>query len=163
MINYRLATEADAEGKGFVHYQSWIETYTGLMDQRILDSRSLEKCVKLARNFPENTWIALEEDQVVGFSCYMASGDSDLKDTGEVRALYVLKSHQKRGIGKMLMNHAMDALEQYKDISVWVLSSNIHAIEFYRKMGFAEDGSSKDVQIGNFGNIHEIRMIKHHR
>ncbi len=161
MITYRLATEDDAEGKGYVHYQSWMETYTGLMDQQILDSRTLEKCVRLARNFPENTWIALEQDKVVGFSCYMASGDQDLTDTGEVRALYVLKTHQKMGIGKTLMRYAMDALHQYQDISVWVLSTNSNAIDFYQRLGFESDGIAKDVQIGNFGTIHEIRMIKH--
>jgi ribosomal protein S18 acetylase RimI-like enzyme len=160
MMTYRLATSLDAIGKGYVHHQSWIETYTGLMDQRILDSRSLEKCVNLARNFPENTWIALDGSKVVGFSCYMVSGDQDLKDTGEVRALYVLKSHQKMGIGKMLMQHAMESLNPLKTISVWVLSSNQNAIDFYQSIGFEKDGVSKDVQIGEYGKIHEIRMIK---
>lgn len=160
MITYRLATSDDAEGKGYVHYQSWMETYVGLMDQRILDSRSLEKCVKLARNFPENTWIAMDHDQVVGFSCYLTSPDPDLVDTGEVKALYVLKSHQKQGIGQKLMELAMTSLSPFSKISVWVLSSNVSAIGFYHAMGFVEDGISKDVQIGSFGVIHEIRMIK---
>jgi len=26
----RKATREDADGKGYVHYKSWIETYTGL-------------------------------------------------------------------------------------------------------------------------------------
>lgn len=160
MITYRLATCDDAEGKGYVHYQSWMESYTGLMDQRILDSRSLEKCVKLARNFPENTWIALDGNQVVGFSCFIDSPDQDLQNTGEVKALYVLKSHQKQGIGKQLMEKAMTSLSQFSKISVWVLSSNQNAIDFYHRMGFQEDGISKDVNIASFGSIHEIRMIK---
>ncbi|HHX79929.1 MAG TPA: hypothetical protein GX692_02575 [Acholeplasmataceae bacterium] len=37
----------DAEHKGFVHYTSWLETYTGLMPQEFLDNLKLENCVKL--------------------------------------------------------------------------------------------------------------------
>jgi ribosomal protein S18 acetylase RimI-like enzyme len=137
-----------------------METYTGLMDQRILDSRSLEKCVNLARNFPENTWIAIDEDQVVGFSCFLKSPDPDLVDTGEVKALYVLKSHQKKGIGKHLMEKAISSLSEFHKISIWVLSTNQNAIDFYEHLGFIKDGISKDVQVGTLGTIHEIRMIK---
>lgn len=157
---YRLATAEDAEGKGYVHHQSWMETYTGLMDPRILDAMTLEKCVKLARNFPENTWIAIDQSTIVGFSCFMASPDKDLINTGEVRAIYVLKSHQHQGIGKALMQKAMDSLSEYQAVSVWVLSTNMHAIHFYESMGFSADGTEKDVMMGTYGMIHEIRMVK---
>lgn len=149
----------DIEGKGYVHYLSWIETYTGLMDPLILESRSLEKCVKLARNFPENTWVALDGNKVVGFACYMKSADTDLQDTGEVRALYVLKSHQKKGIGKKLMDLSIASLHAYRDISIWVLDTNKNAIGFYTHFGFEKDGMEKDVEMGAHGVIHEIRMI----
>lgn len=51
----RKATVDDAERKGYVHFQSWIETYTGFFPDDIISNLSLERCVKLAREYPENT------------------------------------------------------------------------------------------------------------
>ncbi|MBU1020148.1 MAG: hypothetical protein KJ847_02955 [Firmicutes bacterium] len=55
-VTIRKADINDAEGKGYVHYHSWNEAYTGLIDQEYLDSRSLEKCIEQAKEYPQNTY-----------------------------------------------------------------------------------------------------------
>lgn len=45
----RKATINDSNGKGYVHYKSWIETYTGLFPDEIMEKITLERSVKLAK------------------------------------------------------------------------------------------------------------------
>ena len=157
MINLliRKATIDDADGKGYVHYQSWIETYTGLFPDDYMKSLSLEKSVKLARDYPENTYLAIVDDQIIGFSSYLESRDEDLVDTGEIMAIYVLKAYQGLGIGKQLMEACYKELSQYATLSLWVLGSNLLSIQFYEKQGFIADGKTKILR-----GKEVIRMVK---
>lgn len=86
----RKATVEDAEGKGYVHYQNWIETYTNLFPDEVMERLSLEKKKQLAKDYPENTYVAIADNKIIGFSCYLESRDEDLDDTGEIMAIYIL-------------------------------------------------------------------------
>lgn len=154
-LTIRLQTKEDAQGKGYVHYQSWIETYQELIPEYYLMRHSLERTTQLAYEHPENTWIALVEDKVVGFSCFVPSRDEDLIDAGEITAIYVLKDYQHQGIGYQLMEKALFSLSSYQVVALWVLSDNEQAIKFYEKQGFTKDGQSKIVM-----ERKAIRMIK---
>ncbi|GGN98224.1 GNAT family N-acetyltransferase [Saccharibacillus kuerlensis] len=64
-------------------------------------------------------------------------------DSLEVERIYVKKKFQKLGLGKLLINKAMEiALEQQKK-KIWlgVWEDNKNAISFYRKKGFIQTGS----------------------
>lgn len=154
-IVIRKATIEDAEGKGYVHYQSWIETYTGLFPDEYIQSLTLEKSVKLAKDYPENTYVALMEDRIIGFSCYLQSRDKDLEDAGEVMAIYILKDYQGLGIGQKLMEVCYKELSGYSQISLWVLGTNKKSVIFYEKQGFTQDGKQKLLH-----GKEVIRMIK---
>lgn len=61
----------------------------------------------------------------------------------EVERIYVKRKFQKHGLGKHLMNKAMEiALEQQKK-KIWlgVWEDNENAITFYQKKGFIQTGS----------------------
>lgn len=61
----------------------------------------------------------------------------------EVERIYIKKTFQKLGLGKLLMNKAYEiALEQKKN-SIWlgVWEENENAIAFYQKKGFVQSGS----------------------
>ena len=151
----RNATADDADGKGYVHFQSWIETYTGVFPDDIISNLSLERCVKLAREYPENTYVAIKNNMIIGFSCYVEYRDSDLEDTGEIMAVYILNDYQGLGIGKRLMNACYKELSNFSKLSLWVLRSNKKAVAFYKKQGFNADGKSKLLH-----GKEVIRMIK---
>lgn len=70
MFEIRDMNENDYEQKGYVHFQSWKETYKGLMDDRYLENHTLEKCIQIAKKYPENTLVANCEQKVVGFAAY---------------------------------------------------------------------------------------------
>jgi len=64
-------------------------------------------------------------------------------DSLEVERIYVRKTFQKHGLGKLLLNKAFEiALEQQKK-SIWlgVWEANENAIMFYQKKGFVQNGS----------------------
>ena len=63
-------------------------------------------------------------DKIVGFSCYVESRDEDLKDTGEIMAIYILKEYQGLGIGKKLMKKCYEELCDCSTLILWVLGSN---------------------------------------
>ena len=68
----RKATINDSNGKGYVHYKSWIETYTGLFPDEIMEKSSLEqRSVKLAKEHPENTYVAFIVDQKIVRVCLL--------------------------------------------------------------------------------------------
>ena len=44
----KMESEDEINGKGYVHYKSWHETYTGLIDADYLERQTLEKCIATA-------------------------------------------------------------------------------------------------------------------
>jgi ribosomal protein S18 acetylase RimI-like enzyme len=151
----REATAKDAEGKGYVHYQSWIETYTGLFPDEVMARLSLEKNIQLAKDYPENTVVAIVDNKIIGFSCYLESRDEDLDDTGEIVAIYILKEYQGLDIGKKLMEVCYKELSKYTTLSLWVLGCNKKSVGFYERQGFKADGKTKMLH-----GKEVIRMIK---
>ncbi|MBU1144596.1 MAG: GNAT family N-acetyltransferase [Firmicutes bacterium] len=151
----RKANSNDANGKGYVHYKSWIETYTGLFPEEIIDHLSLERSIQIAKDHPENTYIAIVDGKIVGFSSYLEARDDDSENSGEIVAVYVLKDYQGKGIGKRLMKVCYQELSHFKKILLWVLKSNLKAIRFYESEKFISDGKTKLL----YGK-EVIRMIK---
>ena len=154
MLTIRPMTLSDAEGRGYVHWKSWQETYTGLMPQDQITKRTLESRQQIARDYPENTFVALLDGKVVGFSCYHSYYGDDLPGWGEVQALYVLQEAQGLGIGRKLMDAAMQALSAYESIALWVLKGNEKAIGFYEHYGFRLDGAQSQLPYGTV-----LRMV----
>ena len=152
----RAQRPEDADAKGYVHRKSWQETYPGLMPQEQLTGRTLESRQELARKYPENTFVAVLDGKVVGFSCYHPYWGDDLTGCGEVQAIYVLQEAQGLGIGRKLMDAALEALSDYETIALWVLKGNDKAIGFYEHYGFRFDGGEKAAPVGT-----ELRMVYH--
>lgn len=152
-----METEAEMDGKGFVHYRSWQETYARLVDSGFLAGLSPEKQIAAARKRPENTIIAKDGETVMGFTAYGPCRDQDLPGWGEVRAIYVLRAYQGRGVGRRLMEAALEQLSSYPKVALWVLKGNERAIGFYEHQGFRFDGTERDITLGT--PITELRMI----
>jgi len=160
VILIRSASVADAEILGEIHYSAWMETYTGLMDERYLQTRSKKASVEMfKKNGTGNFLVAELDGEVLGFAGYGTSRDEDLEDSGEIFALYVLKKGQNKGVGKRLLEFAIRLMGDKSQISLWVLDSNQNAIQFYQHCGFIHDGKTK-VQRHEDTLLKEIRMIK---
>ena len=86
-----METEEEINGKAYVHYKTWHETYKDLVDPEYMESVTLEKCITIAHKWPENILVAKDGDKVIGFVGYGAYHDDTLPGHGEVFAIYVLE------------------------------------------------------------------------
>lgn len=128
-----MESEDEIDGKGYVHYKSWHETYAGLVDAGYMEKLTQEKCIAAAHKWPGNILVAKDGEKVVGFTGCGAYRDDTLPGCGEVFALYVLAAYHGKGIGYALMNAAVEKLSAYKKVAVWVLKGNERAIRFYER------------------------------
>ena len=157
MVEIVPMTMEDAEGKAYVHWKSWHETYTGLIDQEYMNKTTLEKCIDIAKHWPDGLLVAKVAGRVVGFAGYGAYRDATLPNTGEVYSIYVLQEVQGKKIGYALMNAAIQQLAAYSRLALWVLDGNEPAIRFYERCGFRFDGVSQELLLGT--PVLERRMI----
>ncbi len=152
-----MQTVDEIDGKGYVHYKSWQETYAGLIDAEYLQKTTEGKCKTIAHKRTDNILVAKDGDKVIGFVGYGKYRDDTLCDCGEVFAIYVLADYHGKKVGYELMNAAFERLAAYKNIAVWVLKGNERAIKFYERYGFRFDGTEQEIQLGTANTV--VRMI----
>lgn len=153
----KMESDDEIKGKAYVHWKSWQEAYPGIVDQRYLDALTLDKCEKRAYQWPDNIIIAKDGESVVGFVGYGKYRNDDLKNAGEVFAIYILSEYYGKGVGYRLMNAALSQLAEYPRIAVWVLKNNNRAIRFYERCGYRFDGKEETLVLGS--PVVEARML----
>lgn len=47
-ITITMMTSEDIDGKGYVHWKTWHETYSGLIDPMYMGQVTLESCIEMA-------------------------------------------------------------------------------------------------------------------
>jgi diamine N-acetyltransferase len=64
-------------------------------------------------------------------------------DAFEIERIYIKKPFQMHGLGKYLLNRAIEMAEEQGKKKIWlgVWEKNENAIAFYRKMGFVQTGA----------------------
>ncbi|SOC42575.1 GNAT family N-acetyltransferase [Ureibacillus acetophenoni] len=64
-------------------------------------------------------------------------------DSLEIERIYLKNTFQKHGLGKLLLNKAIDIATEHKKEKIWlgVWEKNENAIAFYKNMGFAQTGT----------------------
>ena len=144
----KMETDEETKGKAFVHYKSWQEAYSGIVEQVYLDKQTIDKCLEIAINTKDSTIIAKDGDRVVGFAQFGKYNYEDLENAGEIIALYVLEDYYGKGIGYRLMQEAMKNLSGYSQIALFVIKDNQRAIDFYTRYGFRFDGQEGMSQVG---------------
>ena len=151
-----METDEEIQGKAFVHWKCWQETYPGLVSQEYLSKLTLEKCEEKAFLWRDNILVAKEGERVIGFVGFGDHGPEE-PDTGEVFALYVLPEYHGTGVGRQLMDAALEKLASYPHICLWLVKGNARALRFYEKCGFHLTGEEKfTASVSAYG----IRMLK---
>lgn len=153
----KMETEAEIKGKAYVHWKSWQEAYPGIIDQRYLDSLTLDKCEKIAFRWTDNIIVAKDGDSVIGFVGFGEYRNDELVNAGEVFAVYILSQYYGKGVGYRLMQAAHAELAGYSKTAVWVLKENTRAIRFYERCGYRFDGREEIIELGS--PVTEVRMV----
>jgi ribosomal protein S18 acetylase RimI-like enzyme len=157
----RVATPNDAQALGAMHVASWLETFTGLLPDKMLSSLSIQsRAAAWAKIMQEpatgrSTAIYLAEHQgtIIGFGSCCAQRTESLKTKGydgEISAIYVLREFQKRKIGTRLCRAmSSDLLHRgFKAAALWVLRDNTRARRFYERYGGKVIAEREDVRDG---------------
>ncbi|HEY5339871.1 MAG TPA: GNAT family N-acetyltransferase [Candidatus Aquilonibacter sp.] len=143
----RAAGMDDAAAITAVHCQSWLETYQGLIPQRVIEARAIvderfsEWRERLRGSHAKRVvFVAESHGNVHGFIWIAASDASTLKRApgfgDHIYALYVLASEHKRGVRRALVSAAAGAMLQRgsRSLSLNVLASN-PGRQFYEHLG----------------------------
>ena len=145
----RRATAADARSIAEVHVASWRHAYRGLLPEASLDRRSVERRETSWREAfgdrRSGVFVAEEEGRVIGFASFGPSRDPDAgPEVGEILAIYVDPSVVGAGVGRALLDAAIEALCEagYRRATLWVLEANSHARRFYERAGWTWDGTT---------------------
>jgi len=142
-MNLRAATEADAGQIARVHVLAWQEAYGGILPEEFLASLSVDRRREMWQSQLADPGlasgifvVASQEGHVVGFSSAGPARGEGLDSDGEVYAIYLLASHQRRGFGRALFHAAANSLYQLglRSMLLWVLKDN-PSRGFYEHLG----------------------------
>jgi len=147
----RAAELQDAEQIALVHVESWRAAYRGLLPQHVLNGLSVQSRADSWRHImfsrERETLLAVDpkNGSVAGFVNVGPSRDEDAgPDIGELRAIYVLEGWWDTGMGRQLHDAGLQVLgEQFSEVTLWVLDTNLRARAFYVRRGWHADGASK--------------------
>jgi len=157
----RPATPADAAAIARVHIQSWKTTYPGIVPQPYIDALDEDDRRKRWRQSLEAAkdpiFVAESGSAIIGFVDGGANRTPIENYDGELYALYLLQTHQRRGAGRALVQRLAQTLRSqgYRSMLVWVLEAN-PAVGFYRHLG-AIPVTSQSIEIGG-ANLPELAL-----
>jgi GNAT superfamily N-acetyltransferase len=97
------------------------------------DNPGLEFDCHLARVGPERVWVAVSEEAILGFVSLLVQGEE-----AEVEPIVVSVDARGRGIGKLLLEKAIDEAKALGILclSVKPVARNKEAISFFHEAGF---------------------------
>jgi ribosomal protein S18 acetylase RimI-like enzyme len=138
----------DVRGIAEVLYKTWLATYPnddlGITKDDIEDvfkdsftDEMLAKRAERIRQLPKNetSLLAKDEGRIVGLCNVIRHPDKN-----QLKAIYVLPEYQGKGIGTLLWAEAQKHFDAGKNTIVHVVTYNVNAIGFYKKLGFKETG-----------------------
>lgn len=147
----RRATIDDADTVSSLGARTFSETFAHLYPPEDLETflayaYGLERTRNDLVHSDKATWLMEDEDgEAIG---YALAGPCDLPhdevspEDGELKRIYVLKSHQGGGRGSALLKTALDWLEAAGPRRLWigVWSENFGAQKLYGRLGFEKVG-----------------------
>lgn len=152
----REATLSDAYSIAKVHVDSWKSTYKGIVCDDFLNGLSYENSEVGWKSFindseRDNKYIYVAVDGeygIIGFATCGIKRESKDQSMGELYAIYIMKEHQNKGVGRLLFNEVLNKLMELKFnlITIWVLVENNQARRFYELMG-GREVKEKDIVI----------------
>jgi ribosomal protein S18 acetylase RimI-like enzyme len=161
------ATPDDAEAIATVHVRSWQAAYADILAAEFLAQLSIAQRATRWRDILQKadstTLVARREADVAGFiSLGRCRDEGAPADQGEIWALYAAPQAWGQGVGRALLESAIDALRAtgMKSVLLWVLGQNERGIRFYERCGFTPvAGSARLFELGG-RQIDEVALVR---
>jgi ribosomal protein S18 acetylase RimI-like enzyme len=159
----RLAVQSDVDAIASVHVKTWQSAYRGHMPDAQLDSLDPSKRAAMWAQALEQpstlVLVATSGDKLVGFCSLQPCRDIDATPSVcEIVALYVDPAVWRCGFGSSLVEGVVESARprNFTELSLWVLTDNAPARQFYQARGFNTDGHTKTDERWGFP-LHETR------
>ena len=150
-INIKKCTLEDSRKLQEISYETFNETFKHQnspenMNAYLEKAFNLKQLEKELSNISSQFFFVYFDNEVAGY-LKVNTNDAQSEEMGaeslEIERIYIKKKFQKHGLGKYLLNKAMEiAMERNKKkswLGVW--EKNENAIAFYIKMGFVQTGA----------------------
>jgi diamine N-acetyltransferase len=150
-INIKQCNLGEIQKLQEISYETFIETFKDQnssenMNAYLEKAFNIEQLEKELSNISSHFFFVYFNNEVAGYlkvNTQDAQSENMGEDSLEIERIYVRAKCQKLGLGKYLINKAIDiAVEQEKN-KVWlgVWEKNENAIAFYKKLGFVQTGT----------------------
>ena len=143
----REINDTDYKNLSALAIQVWLHTYAkdGVRKEYsdyVLSKFTPDYFRDIHKAGSKTIYVALEYDHLVGFiTVDMNSVPSEIEFQGnEIVTLYIQEYFQGKGIGKKLIEKAVQELKSSLWLSTWIHNTN--AIEFYKHFGFNISGTT---------------------
>ena len=156
---------SDCRAVAQIHVDAWRAAYRQIVDPDYLASLSVERRERMWREAVTSgsprLLVARDGPSVLGWIAHGACRDADAtRAQGEVWAIYVAPASWSLGVGRALLQEALDRMTAsgFATASLWVMSGNARAIRFYRSAGFhVEADSEQEFELGE-QRVKEVRL-----
>ncbi len=154
----------DVDAMARVHVDGWRETYAGQLPAWAFDDDAVERrrqmWTSILTNPPRLTRrvaVATSNGHIGGIA--LADDPRDAADRAagveqELYVLYLLRAHHGSGLGQGLLDAVLDE----RSAMLWVAKANPRAQAFYRRNGFALDGT--EMPDDDVPSFIECRMVR---
>ena len=156
-VRIRRCELADLDMLRNIAFQTFDDTFRRLNDASsfndYLDASFSRAKLEAELKDPNSMFFFLYSDDVLAGYMKINLGDAqtDVKDPAalEIERIYVTRDFQGLGLGRALVDKALEAARAAKKKTVWlgVWEKNGNAIAFYKKMGFSKTGT-RDFYMG---------------
>ncbi|MFC7847514.1 GNAT family N-acetyltransferase [Arthrobacter sp. NPDC057388] len=154
----RQAKAEEAEALAQLHLECWRETYAMLLSPDFMAGQDVEGRLVLWRHLlsgphAARQYVAADGGRLVGFAGSLPPEDG-VREQAELWGIYVLASHQGRGLGQALLDAAIGK----EAAALWVAEDNPRAQAFYRRNGFVFTGARDTIE--DWEGLPEVRMAR---
>jgi ribosomal protein S18 acetylase RimI-like enzyme len=144
----RTAIVDDLDSLVEIFRACWLTSYRDILPQSVRDEMSVEKAQEMwalsVTPHPQRTTYVIELDGVV---VGVARVGTDVSNSarGHLFSLYVHPDNAGRGLGKLLLRHALASLREmeFEEITLWVFKNNTPTRNLYSSLGFLESGQER--------------------
>ena len=158
-MTIRKVTSTDALSIAKVHVQSWHETYQSIVNSEILNELSVENKTllwhKVIQDENQEVLIFEKNNKILGFADFYFH---PYESFGEIRAIYLLKSIQGKGVGSELIKRGLVLFQKHgcREVHIEVFDQNPSRY-FYERLG------AKCVNIEDASDYGKDLKILHYR
>lgn len=158
-LTVRPAVPEDAARIAQIHIQAWRESYAHLLPAETLAGLEQgpreRRWRELIAAATPDVWVTCDGDEIIGWATASAGRSADRPRPLALEGIYVLSSHYGSGAGQLLLDAAVGQSSAY----LWIAEENPRAFAFYRRNGFAPDGTRSTAELAGVP-VRIMRMVR---